>query len=211
MEVAPWAYLNKSTGVFSGIFVDLVKEIERRTGYEIKITLTPYARINRELEAGRQDCTMLIREKALDEITALGELVFYHPMGVVPIKGIKLNRYGDLYDLNISVLRALVITDEFTNDKKLKKEQDTNYETGLRKMKHGRLDAIAGAIPTIQYLAKQNDMADLLGSPFQLSSEPIYLQCSHESKRIEYLDRINEVIKAIKDDLVLDDILNSYS
>ena len=59
MEVAPWAYRDVSGIGYSGIFPDLVREMERRTGYEIVITLTPYARIDRELESHRQDCTMI--------------------------------------------------------------------------------------------------------------------------------------------------------
>lgn len=211
LEVAPWAYRNEVTGDVEGIFPDIVTEIENRTGNKIVITLTPYARIDRELEAGRQDCTMLIREKERDEITDLGELVFYHPIGVVPHKSLQLKNYEELYDLKISVLRALNVTERFSNDNMLQKEEDTHYEIGLRKMKHGRVDAIAGAIPTIQYLAKKYGMHDLLGEPLQLSSEPIFLQCSHKSKKKDYIDSINKSIQSIKDDLSLDKILDFYS
>lgn len=211
LEVAPWAYLNKETGDIEGIFPDIAAEIERRTGNVVLITLTPYARINRELEAGRQDCTMLIREEERDRITNLGELVFYHPIGVIPSKNISLVKYEDMYDLKISVLRALYITEQFSSDKGLQKEEDTHYEMGLRKMKHGRVDAIAGAIPTIQYLAKKHGMGDLLGTPLQLSSEPIYLQCSQKSKKLDYIDSVNKSIRSIKEDLSLEKILEFYS
>jgi polar amino acid transport system substrate-binding protein len=211
LEVAPWAYQNKETGSIEGIFPDIVKEIENRTGNTIAITLTPYARINRELEAGRQDCTMLIREKERDGITDLGELVFYHPIGVVPSKRLELKKYEELHGLKVSVLRGLIITDRFSNDRGIQKEEDTYYEISLRKMRHGRVDAIAGAIPTIQYLAKKNGMHDLLGDPLELSSEPIFLQCSHKTKKKDYIDGINKSIQSIKDDLSLDKILEFYS
>lgn len=211
LEVAPWAYTDKVSKEFVGIFPEIIKEIEDRTNYQVKITLTPYARIDRELETGRQDCTMLIKEPNRNQLVHLGELVFNHPMGVVPAKDISLSKYGDLYSLKISVLRALTITEEFSNDDKLKKEYDTDYQMGLRKIQHGRLDAIAGAIPTIQYLSKVHGVDHLLGEPLELSSEPIYLQCSKSSKKLEFMQKLNETIQSIKDDGTLDRILNKYS
>lgn len=207
MEVAPWAYRDLKNGSYSGIFPDLVREIERRTGYKIAITLTPYARIDRELDSLRQDCTMLVRSDYRDKITQLGELIFNHPMGVIPQRGLRLESYEDLTGVRISVLRALSMTEQFNNDHSLKKEMDTSYEIGLRKMNHGRLDAIAGAIPTIQYLAKANGMTDLLGKPLELSVEPIYLQCSKESKAINHLPYLNETIQRIKADNTLERVL----
>lgn len=211
LEVTPWAYPGRDENKYLGIFPDLVKELKGRTGHDIAITLTPYARIDHELETGRQDCTMLIREKKRENIIFLGELIFNHAMGIVAHKSFPLKDYKDLYGLKISVLRALSITEQFTNDSLLRKEFDTDYEMGLRKIKHGRLNAIAGAIPTIQYLAKKNGLSDLLGEPLQLSLEPIYLQCSKNSKNLQYIDSINRAIREIKKDGVLDAIIDKYS
>jgi len=210
IDVMPWAHYDEKTNSFVGIFPDLVRELSNRTGHDIKIKLTPYARVNRELETGRQDCTMLVREARRSEITMLGELVFDLPMGVIPTKSVKLNTYDDLYGLKISVLRDLSITDKFTSDNKLLKELDINYEMGLRKMLHGRLDAIAGAIPTIQSLAKENGMNGLLGKPLELSLRPIYLQCSNNSKNLSYVEELNSAIRDVKESAVLTEIVNKY-
>lgn len=60
-----------------GFFPDLVKEIESITDHSIEITLVPFsfARINRELESGRQDCTIIIRQQERDELVVLGEFI----------------------------------------------------------------------------------------------------------------------------------------
>lgn len=208
IEVAPWAYRDREKGAYAGIFPELINEIEARTDYDISITLTPYARIDRELESRRQDCTMLVRSSFRDKFTELGELIFDHSMGVIPRKGISLESYNDLQGVSISVLRALSITSQFNNDSRLNKQMDTSYEMGLRKMSHGRLDAIAGAIPTIQYLAKVNGMSELLGEPLELSVEPIYLQCARGSKTIEHLKKLNMAIRSVKSEMILEKILN---
>ena len=211
LEVAPWAYFDKDSNEYRGIFPDLVSEIEERTGHEIKVTLTPYARINRELGAARQDCTMLISDTERDKITIRGELIFNHPMGVVGRGSLNLSSYKDLYGIKISLLRGSVISERFTTDEKLEKYYDTDYQISLQKIKHGRLDAIAGAIPTIQYLAKKNGLGEMLGEPLQLASEPIHLHCAKKSENIKYMDDVNNAIRAIKLDSTLDVILDKNS
>jgi polar amino acid transport system substrate-binding protein len=211
INVPPWAYQSENKSELAGIFPDLVKEIERRTGFSIKVTLASFSfsRINRELEAGRQDCTAVITERERGELVVLGEVILYHPMGVIPYKGIHIRKYEDLYDLRISVHPALAAEGKFMDDFKLIKELDASYEAGLRKVQHRRVNAVAGAISTLQYLAHKQGIANLLGEPFFLYQEPIHLQCAKNSKKIRYLNELNKAIKEIKSDLTLDKIINA--
>ena len=209
IEIAPWAYKSADGNQYLGVFPELVSELEARTGYKIRMTLTPYARINKELESGRQDCTILVSDNKRKEITERGELLFNHPVGILAKKDTVLKKYSDISGLRITLLRGSAISNRFDHDEELKKEFDTDYLISLRKLQHGRIDAIAGAIPTIQYLAKVNGMADLLGKPLELGSEPIYLQCSKKSKGVNYIKNLNDAIKSIKHDSTLWDILNS--
>jgi polar amino acid transport system substrate-binding protein len=208
LEVPPWAYYDESLNKFVGIFPAIVEEVERRSGHKIKITLTPYARINRELGASRQDCTMLISDAYREKETREGELIFNHPMGVIARKGLVLRKYSDLKDMKISLLRGSTVSDEFDKDEGLIKDFSTDYNISLLKLKHGRLDAIAGAIPTIQYIAKESGLEYILGSTLQLKLEPIFLQCVKKSKNIKYFDEINSAIKEMKLDSTLVDIVN---
>jgi polar amino acid transport system substrate-binding protein len=213
LNVAPWAYFNKNKSKLLGVFPDLVHEIEKRTGNNIHVSLTFFAfdRINRELELGRQDCTMVIREKKRDQFVILGESVVELSMGVVAKKGINLDEYKDLYGLRISVLKILSEKGKFMDDNQLTKVFDTDYEAGLRKMQHRRLEAIAGPIGKIQYLARKNGFDDLLGAPLVLKQEPIHLQCSKKSKNLKHLDKLNQAIKSIKSDGTLAKIIKRNS
>ncbi|MFT5519801.1 MAG: polar amino acid transport system substrate-binding protein [Enterobacterales bacterium] len=216
VDVAPWAYVNKEKNKFLGVFPDLVREIERRTGHHITMTLAPLSldRINRELQSGRQDCTMIISGKERAEITVLGEKVFDLPMGVVAKKSLPLHTYEDLYSMTISVGKVLMEEGKFMSDKRLNKQLDASYAAGLRKIAHGRLDAVAGAVPTIMHLAKAMGINEIVGKPLVLSVDPIYLQCSKESKNLRYMDEINQAIKSMRLDVTLkkiaDDNLWTY-
>lgn len=207
IEIAPWAYKSEASGEYVGMFPQIIRELEKRTNREIKMTLSPYARINKELESGRQDCTILVSDEKRREITIKGEFLFGHPVGIIAKKGIYLGSYEDMSNLKITLLRGSSISERFDSDDNLKKEFDTDYLISLRKLQHDRVDAIAGAIPTIQYLAKNNSMADLLGEPLELNVEPIYLQCSKISEHINEMKELNDAIKSIKNDSTLNSII----
>jgi polar amino acid transport system substrate-binding protein len=146
---------------------------------------------------------MIISGVERSEFTVLGEPVFDLPMGVVAKKTISLNKYEDLEGLAISVGKVLVEEGKFMSDKRLNKQLDPSYEVGLRKLAHGRLDAVAGAMPTIMHLAKEMEIEAILGKPLVLSVDPIFLQCSKKSKNLRYMGELNQVIKSMRLDSTL--------
>jgi polar amino acid transport system substrate-binding protein len=77
-------------------------------------------------------------------------------------------------------------------------------------MAHGRVNAIAGAIPTIQYFARESAVDHLLGSPLVFYFEPIYLQCSRYSSYLQYMEVINQAIQEMKEDATQSKILKKY-
>jgi polar amino acid transport system substrate-binding protein len=213
VDVSPWVSFNKDEGEFIGVFPDIVREIERRTGHDIVITVAPlsFDRVDRELKSGRQDCTMVIRNEQRSQFTIAGEAIVDLSLGVIAKKGTLLDKYTDLYGLRLSVIKALSTTGTFMADDKLTKEFDADYETGLRKLQHGRLDAIAGPIAKIQYLAEKNGMLSMLGTPLVLRKEPVFLQCAKKSKKLKYINDINRAIRSMKKDQTLDEVLKKYN
>ena len=212
LEVAPWAFYNDEERVLvSGIFPDLVRDIEQRTGYDIKVTLSAFGfdRIFRELNSGRQDCTVIIKNNDYDAIL-VQEAFYDHPMGVVAHKKVSLKHESDLYGLQVSVHQVLAELAGFVDDPRIGKDIDMNYELGLKKIEHGRVDGVVGAIPTIQYLAKQSGVDHLLGKPLVLKKEPIYLQCSKYSKNLSHVENVNKAIRAMKTDGTIDRIKKHY-
>ncbi len=210
IEVPPWAFKTNKEQKYTGIFPDIVAHLEKVSGHNIDITLSPYARITRELETGRQDCTVLILDENRKKTTIQGEYLFDLSIGVIPKESISLNSYSDLKDINISLLRGAAISHKFNNDEELKKEFDTDYMMSLRKLEYGRVDAIAGVIPTINYLAKKSGLDNSLGKPLNLSFEPVYLQCSEKLKNSGIIDDINKAIINLREKGAFDEIRKKY-
>lgn len=210
IDVAPWASADPVSGKPVGVFPEVVAEIERRTGYAIAISLQPFVRIPRELEALHEDCTILVWSDGWAPFMVKGEMVSTHVFGVIARKGIPLARFEDLYPLEISVLRGLVLGDRFDHDPNIRRQFDTDYATGLRKMTHGRLDAVAGALPTIRYLARQSGVAAALGDELVLSEVELPFQCAKGSAHLDAMPAVNQAIRDMRADGTIERIKREY-
>src|SRR5690606_17147985 len=117
IDVAPWAYNNLDTGENEWAFVEIIKEVERRIQQPINVTITPFARVDRQLDSGEHDCTILVplSEKQIIQ----GDIVSYHPIGFIARKGVVINQYDDIKNLRISVIRGAAISPEFDSDQTL--------------------------------------------------------------------------------------------
>lgn len=210
IDVVPWAWTDSGSGLQLGVFPDIIDEIERRSGHSIEMIFTPFARVDRELETGRQDCTILVRGEPRSQFVEEGEVASSLPIGVIARKGVKLASYADLKPLTISVLRGAAMPPKFENDQSLNKEVANDYLTGLRKIAHKRLDAIGGAVPTIRTLAAQNGFAEHLGDHIILADWPLVLQCSVRSKNLDVLPELNGIIQDMQEDGTLEKIKLKY-
>lgn len=212
IDAAPWASLDPATQKPVGVFPAVMAEFQRRTGHSIAIALHPFARIDRELETGAQDCTIIVWNDQRNSIVQKGELLAQHAVGIIAAKGVALNGPDSLPHLKgISVLRGLTLGGGFDNDLRLRKEYDTDYQTGLRKLVHGRVEAVAGAMPTIRYLAAQMGLQAALGDQLLLSQMDLVLQCSLKSPHLNVMDEFNQAIRAMRDDGTLEAIFrNNY-
>lgn len=208
IEVAPWASTNPDSGIKEGAFIEIMKEVEKRIQRKISVTITPFARVDRELESGAHDCTILVPRP--DELVEKGDVVSYHPIGFIARKGVIVSSYDDIKSLKLSVIRGASLTPEFDNDETLHKEYDTDYLIGLRKVARGRLDAIVGAIPTLLYLIEQEGLSAEFETPLPVLEIPLIFQCSRKSDNLELMPQINKVLGEIKADGTLEKIRARY-
>lgn len=209
IDAAPWASIGPDQQPV-GAFPEIVQEMERRTGHRVAVAVHPFARIDRELETGGQDCTIILWNEARSRIVEKGEDVYLMTFGVIAARGVKLSAYEDLAPLTISVVRNLAIDPRFDSDAALQKDFDKSYTLGLHKIAHRRLDAIAGALPTIQHLAKVEGLTDVLGDILVMRRIPLALQCSRRSPHPGLVAELSDVIRQMRADGTLDRILTRH-
>lgn len=197
IDTAPWASLDGPSGRPVGVFPDLVAELTRRTGLSFTMDLQPFARIPRELETRRQDCTILVWNEQWSAFMVRGETVSAHPIGVIARKGVRLRSYDDLRGLSISVLRGLSLGERFDTDVAILRQHDTDYLQGLNKLARGRLDAISGALPTIDHLARGGGLEHHLGDRLALGEMQLSFQCARGSAGMAAMPAVDAAIRAM--------------
>lgn len=212
IETSPWASIEPNSGKAVGAFPDMLDELQRRTGHTMKISLQPFARIENELESGVQDCTIIIWNEPRARVVEKGEAVYFHEMGIIARRGIPLRSYEDLRPLSVSVLRGLSFDARFDGDGLIRKEFDASYLIGLRKLSHGRVDAVAGAILTLQQLAKEEGLEEYLGDYLLMGRIDLVLQCSKKSPNLDVMPEFNKAIRNMRADGTLQAIFrkNKY-
>lgn len=210
IDTAPWASFDPATRRPVGVFADLLDEISRRTGRRMVTALQPFARIPRELEAGRQDCAILVWNEAWGSFVTPGAAVSTHVIGVIARKDIRLKTYEDLHGLSVSMLRGLSLGTRFDADASIERQYDTDYAQGLNKLAHGRVDAVAGALPTISHLAKGMGPAVQLGDQLVLSEMVLRLQCATSFPHPEIFERMNAAVRDMAADGTIERIKSRW-
>lgn len=199
VDAPPWAG-STGDGQLAGAFADIVAELERRTGHHITITLHPLVRALRELENGEQDCAVLLWNDSRGHVVQRGEQIYAMAFGVIARRGVVLDTFDDLLPLAISVTRNLKFDPQFDGDNRLRKDFDKDYKAGLRKLERGRVDAIAGALPTIVAEAEGDAIGALLGDQLRLSVIPLVLQCSRQSPNLGHMASLDQAIRDMRAD-----------
>ena len=209
MHTKPWGYINEN-GEFKGIFVDYSKELEKRSGIEFERSLAPYARVWRNLQNGKTDISFLIRSNDRDDIVEYVTKFITSSSVVVAKKGAKLKSYQDLKTLNIGVVRGVRLSKKFDEDSNLNKKEFRDYEILFHMFKEGRVDAVAGNIVSILYLAKESGIEDNLGDIYKLETIEAWVQISKKSKNKQIIPKIEKAAKSIKDDKFLEKTIDTY-
>jgi polar amino acid transport system substrate-binding protein len=132
------------------------------------------------------------------------------PYGVVARRPVPLRGYADLRPLVIAVVRGHIVTPAFESDAGLRKDLVPDYRKGIEMTFRARTDAVAGAIPTILHLAREQGFADRIGDVLVLSTRPNYLKCSRRSPNLAQMDELNAAIRAMRADGSLAGVLNRY-
>jgi len=208
IDVAPWAYRASDSEETLGAFVDIVQALERETGYSIRKTLTPFARVDRELETGDHDCTILVPRS--EQIVKHGSIITDHDIGIVSRADNPIGEYADLEGQRISLLRGSSISERFDADDAFEREYDTDYLIALRKLSRERVNAIAGAIPTILHLAEENGLSGILAPTLKLADIPLMFQCSRNSPHLELMPALSAAIETLRASGELDAIVEKY-
>ncbi len=146
-ELAPWKTKDGSNE-YGGAYTEIVRELARRLGRELRITECPHARCMLMMKAGEADLSIGIQQSPeREEFMAFlrtpyrktaTDRVFYVRRG----EASRIRRYEDLQGLHIGMRNGSEYFDRFDDDKSLNKEMAPTNAANLRKLLLKRLDTV---------------------------------------------------------------------
>ncbi len=215
-ELAPWK--TKDGAAYGGAYTEIVRELARRLGRELRITECPHARCMLMMKSGEADLSIGIQQSPeRDEFMAFmrtpyrksaSDRVFYVRHGEAQ----RIRRFEDLPGLHIGVRLGSEYFDRFDDDKSLSKESAPTNAANLRKLLLRRLDAVVmpedqGAVLLVELgLLKEVDTAVYR----ERDNTPRSVAVSRHSAAIALLPRLEAAMLAMRRDGTLAAIYDKH-
>jgi len=210
LEQVPYGFKNDS-GEVTGFLYEMMTEIITTSELTIAHQILPPKRLFKELNNQKQSCSILAGtsfiKNQFDLIEPIGVQL---SAGILPKAGIKLTDYDSLKNISIAVPLGIHFNERFDNDDSLDKMFPAKYLNAIQMMKHEHVDAAAGAIASLLYIAKQEGMSENdFDKPLNLAGAEIYLTCSRATTK-DIRHRLGESVKTLKRAGRFQTIINHY-
>lgn len=160
----PWGGLtNDPNG--PGVFDDWAAEVSRRTGLTFDIKRVPSVRALEGLKDKTIDIAFGIKGVGLEGIVDFPICPVSSSVLIIASKNFPMTKIEDLYTApqGVGVTRGIKYEKSFDENTQIKKSEEPDLDTILRKMSAGRLQAIIGSGFSLFYQAKMSGMRDILG------------------------------------------------
>jgi len=210
MEQVPYGYISSDGNTIGGLY-EILNEIILESELGKTNQLMPPKRIYLHMMAKEEMCTLVADVPSIVSNFDLIEPIGYElQAGILPKAGIKIQNYSDLKNLIIAVPLGVNFYDKFDNDSSLTKAEPPEYVNAIRMLNKGRVDAIAGAINNLKFIAKMKGMRnDTFDTPFILAKHNIYLVCTSSISKISRMRLRQSVIK-LRENGTINAILKRY-
>lgn len=140
-----------------GLLIDILKRVSKEVDFSLQIIPCPFSRCLRMLKDNKVDIMGgLIRTKERES-----ELVFFEPAYMVinssfvfyalHNKNFQLERYEDLYDKRVAVMRGGVYFERFDKDKQLTKVQVPSEQVAMDLLLKDRVDIVIAVEATADH------------------------------------------------------------
>ncbi len=211
IQLDPWTLPDPANpGQFIGIVPDVMKALEKRTGHKIIGRMTPYGRVESDLQEGTIDFSFMAWGPQRAAYANKGVAAFPLQFGVWGIKGLPLKGYADLKGVKISVTRGLKVDPTFDQDGTLDKSMDLDYTTGVKKAAAGQVQAVAGSLSTIGHIIAGMGVREQFGDFLVLKTTDTTISWSKKSPNLALEGPVNEAIGKMVQDGTMQKIYDKW-
>ena len=186
---------------YSGIDLDIAREIARRMRLDVSFEKCPWARCLQWLQEGRVDFLSSAYKKPDREVFLE---YFRQPyLASLPIafyfkreSKYEIEKYEDISSrMKIGVLRNASYFEQFDQDKNLSKYEVTTQDQLFPMLMFGRVDLVAGYVPTENYrLVVEGYKGKIEKSLYEYSGrDPVFMALGKKSPFIERMQEFNRI------------------
>lgn len=181
-DFRPLSYYNKDDEL-TGVLPDFIELLSRDMGVNIKMERIPYSRMLKRLNLGESDFGIFFHSEETRHIVESLVKIDQIDIVVVGRKGTEINRYDDMNDLRIAIPRGIILDNSFDSDQSLNVTKVRDYQSAVRLLVGGRVDAIVGPQSTLlNNMANVNSNNITLGTPYRLWTKEVWLRFSRRSQ-----------------------------
>ena len=208
----------KDGQVSEGLAYAMLTEVARRAGFTATLELYPQKRMEQMVRGGERDgVTVISRNADRESFLVFSEPLFAKQAYFYHRKGFKFdwNTFADLKGLRIGVVRGHNLGDEFAAavvKHGLVLDEASNVESNFRKLMAGRIDVLmANHWSAVSLLALKEFRGEIIAADKPYFNKGYHLALSQKSDAaLAKLPKINEAIKAMKQDGTLDNLIQKY-
>ncbi len=210
----PFMYTDES-GSWSGMDIDILHEIEKRSSLHFKLVQCPWPRCLFNVNEGHYDIITNIAKTPVREKT-LEFLPVYHnvPIAVYVRKGDaeSIKEYTDLYKYKIGVGRGMFYFEAFNTDEKIKKVFVASPKSMLKMLVGNRVDAYINYQPFNDYYAKELGYENAVEqADYRIKADHfIHMAVSKQSAFIDKFAELQHIFEDMKADQTIDNIRAKY-
>jgi len=209
MKQLPYGYISKE-GQKTGILYEILDMIAKESDMTIPINIVPTKRLISTMLNNEKVCSIIGNSPDTAPFDIIGPIGYQVTVGILPASGIKLDDYSSLQGIIIAVPLGIIFDEKFHNDTSLNKVRPPHYINAIKMLKLGRIDAIAGAIPILKFLAKQQGMSlSSFDKPLVMIRGEMYLFCA-KSVHKNVQDKMKNTLIRLKDEGKIQKLLDSY-
>lgn len=196
-----------------GALPEIAGRIGQVSGLDIRATVLPIKRVNKQLFQGGSHCTILLqtafRKKNLEQIA---EVQASFPSVIVTRLGFNVGRVAELRGHVLSIPRGSYNGYAIAEDPLIRRQLSNGYAQSVRLLKAGRVDAIAGTALSIFFnLSRHGMQRHAYGSVTVFDNTPLWLQCRRRALPDATLERLRRATEVLRAAGAFEKILQHYS
>ena len=201
---------------YSGIDVDLLKEIAKRLNVTFKIKRYPWARCLDFMKSGKVDMiTGLAYTSERAKYTLFSEIPYFKVFPAFYLqkgKGHLIKKYEDLYRFTVGYSIDSTYFEPFNSDARLKKHGISTERQLIKMLVHGHLDVIIGTSPNVEYDVAELELKDKVERAQYVPNKKteLYIGVSKKSAFSKRYDELNRILKGLVETGVVDKIAERY-